>query len=107
MGIALLTLADLFVPFQSIAGRWMESRHRRRHALRYVAVRPACGLHGSAVAQQALRPARPLKITRLVERGQQGRPAAGGVVISGRMDEVCAELERLAALEAAGSPLTH
>ena len=102
MGIALLTLADLFTPFQSIAGRWMAQRSSRRHALRYVAVRPACNLRSTA----GERPARPLKVTRLVEQGQR-RPSAGGVVISGRMDEVCAELERLAALEAAGSPRPH
>jgi len=97
MGIALLTLADLFVPFQSMAGRWMAGRRNNRHALRYVAVRPACGLRGATAAQAS----RPLKVTRLVERGQR-HPSAGGVVISGRMDDVCAELERLAALEAAG-----
>ncbi|MFT4268770.1 MAG: hypothetical protein QM586_16370 [Xenophilus sp.] len=102
MGIALLTLADLLTPFQSIASRWMTDRRRSRHALRYVAVRPARGLRGTP----GNGPARPLKVTRLIEQGQS-RPLAGGVVISGRMDEVCAELERLAALEAAGSARLH
>ncbi len=44
-------------------------------------------------------PARPLRVLRVVEKGQP--PATGRLVISGRMADVCAELDRLAAREAA------
>jgi hypothetical protein len=41
-----------------------------------------------------------LRVVRLVERGQT-RSQVGRMVISGRMADVCAELDRLAACEAA------
>ncbi len=41
---------------------------------------------------------RPLRVVRLVE-GRAGCPGAGRMVISGRMADVCAELDRLAELE--------
>jgi len=102
MGIALLTIADLFTPLQSLAHRWMPVR--RRHddlsgGLRYVAVRPSCARPG-ADAQAAAQPARPLRVVRVVDTPRCAAPA-GGLVISGRMADVCAELDRLAALEAA------
>ncbi len=43
---------------------------------------------------------RPLRVLRVLEP-QQPRAAAGRMVISGRMADVCAELDRLAAAEAA------
>ena len=48
----------------------------------------------------AHRRARPLRVVRSVERGGRGARWDGRVLISGGIDEVCAELERLAALEA-------
>ncbi|CAN7186894.1 hypothetical protein LJR290_002512 [Variovorax sp. LjRoot290] len=92
MGIALLSLADLFMPLQSLADRWMPSRRRRSSGLRYVGIRPSCA---SAPA-----PTRPLRVVRTVDAQRPGQNA-GRVVISGRMADVCAELDRLAALEAA------
>ncbi|KQP20015.1 hypothetical protein ASF43_28040 [Pseudorhodoferax sp. Leaf267] len=55
--------------------------------------------------QTADRPAhpRPLRVLRVLEP-QQPRAAAGRMVISGRMADVCAELDRLAAAEAANQP---
>lgn len=106
MGIALLAIADLFTPLQSLASRWMPARDARRRAsagLRYVAVRPACGARDGTNAVPA--PARPqgvVRVVRIVERGQS-EETEGRVVISGRMADVCAELDRLAALEAAGA----
>lgn len=44
--------------------------------------------------------ARPLRVVRVVDAGQT-RGQTGRLVISGRMADVCAELDRLAALEAA------
>ena len=112
MGIVLLTFVDLLTPLQSLAHRWMPERRARRPAgldlhadLRYVAVRPASGQRagvGAGTAGQASAPAaaRPLRVVRTVDAQQPGR-RAGRVVISGRMADVCAELDRLAALEAA------
>jgi hypothetical protein len=42
---------------------------------------------------------KPLRVVRVVEDGQ--RNAVGRMVISGRMKDVCAELDRMAACEAA------
>lgn len=41
---------------------------------------------------------RPLRVLRVLEAGQTA-PHAGRLVISGRMADVCAELDRLAAFE--------
>lgn len=41
---------------------------------------------------------RPLRVVRVVD-GRAGYPSAGRMVISGRMADVCAELDRLAELE--------
>lgn len=45
---------------------------------------------------------KPLRVVRVIEAGQN-RASAGRIVISGRMADVCAELDRLAASEAAVS----
>lgn len=103
MGIALLSLADLFMPLQSLADRWMPSRRRRSSGLRYVGIRPSCGSRaGAAASGHVPAPTRPLRVVRTFDAQQSGRNT-GRVVISGRMADVCAELDRLAALEAAGT----
>lgn len=43
---------------------------------------------------------KPLRVVRVIEAGQS-RASVGRIVISGRMADVCAELDRLAAGEAA------
>jgi hypothetical protein len=100
MGIALLSFADLFTPLQALASRWMPARHGRRTGgaagLRYVAVRPASA---TRLAAATARPAPALRVVRLVDAQAPGG-SSGRMVISGRMADVCAELERLAALEA-------
>lgn len=106
MGIALLSIADLLTPLQSLADRWMPRRRSGRamsSGLRYVGIRPSCAMRqgatgGTAAASAA--PVRPLRVVRMVDAHQPGRPA-GRMVISGRMADVCAELDRLVALEAA------
>jgi hypothetical protein len=50
----------------------------------------------------AAQPRRPLRVLRVVDAGH-GPSTAGRMVISGRMADVCAELDRLAALEACGA----
>ena len=61
-------------------------------AVRDAAARPA---RRAPPALRPHRPQRPLRPLRVVRAG------AGRLVISGRMADVCAELDRLAALEAA------
>jgi hypothetical protein len=96
MGIALLTFADLLMPLQSLASRWMPAR-QRRSSLRYVAVRPACAPRGAS-KQAAVSATRPLRVVRMIDAGAPRRQGSR-MVISGRMADVCAELDRLAALE--------
>ncbi|WP_422086941.1 hypothetical protein [Variovorax sp.] len=108
MGIALLAIADFWMPLQSLASRLIPARRPHRHAsldhsetsagLRYVAVRPTCG--STPPVAEAAPTVRPLRVVRVVDgKGQQR--SSNRVLISGRMDDVCAELDRLAALEAA------
>lgn len=61
---------------------------------------------GSVVQMPLQRPAvraTPLRVVRVVEPSAP-RAVAGRMVISGRLADVCAELDRLAALEARGEP---
>ncbi|MDR6535495.1 hypothetical protein [Variovorax soli] len=102
MGIALLSLVDFFTPLQSLASRWMPSRRRSVSGLRYVGIRPGCAARPSVPASRLSAPARPLRVVRTVDAQPNGT-GRGRVVISGRMADVCAELDRLAALEAAGA----
>jgi hypothetical protein len=110
MGIALLAIADLWMPLQSLANRLLPARRPRRRdggsasaGLRYVAVRPSCTAraHGPAASADAPpAPARPLRVIRVVDGLQGEKRSTNRMVISGRMADVCAELDRLAALEA-------
>ena len=124
MGTALLAIADFWMPLQSLASRLMPARRAHGHGghgghgglghqgaiddaagLHYVAVRPSCAARTPAPV--AAVPSRPLRVVHVVEAQPQGRPRGGNrFVISGRMDDVCAELDRLAALEAAEA-LSH
>jgi hypothetical protein len=58
---------------------------------------PAQALQSSVCASSAKAP-RPLRVARVLE-GTHQRLSAGRMVISGRMDDVCAELDRLVELE--------
>jgi hypothetical protein len=94
MAIALPLLVQLFEPVQS-AVQWLSGANtvspaRGRPAVRTVAATDSFLGHRAAAR-------RPLRVFRVIE-GRSG-PAAGRMVISGRIDEVCAELDRLAALE--------
>ncbi|VTU30083.1 hypothetical protein H6CHR_03324 [Variovorax sp. PBL-H6] len=102
MGIALLSFVDLFMPLQSLASRWIPSRRRSASGLRYVGIRPSCAARPAAPASRLPTSARPLRVVRTID-AQHNKPSTGRVVISGRMADVCAELDRLAALEAAGT----
>ena len=104
MGIALLSFVDLFMPLQSLASRWIPSRRRDTSGLRYVGIRPSssCAARVNAPAASRSSAPRPLRVVRTIDAKQSDR-GTGRVVISGRMADVCAELDRLAALEAAST----
>ena len=51
-------------------------------------------------ASSSLRSHRPLRVTRLVDQGSHAA-SAGRMVMSGRFEDVCAELDRLVELESA------
>ncbi|MDB5732061.1 MAG: hypothetical protein JWQ03_1956 [Variovorax sp.] len=98
MGIALLGLAGLFSPLRAVAHRW-PARRARTPLRPDSAARPSC----SAGAALKVRPAKPLRVVRLVD-AQDRHGKSGRIVISGRLADVCVELERLAALEGADPP---
>ncbi len=100
MGIALFTAAKLFAPLQALlqdcasaaSRRWQ--RDAKRPAARSPLALPVCSLRAATQ--------RPLRVLRVVD-GTQGSRNFGRMVISGRMADVCAELDRLAAMEGLGS----
>ena len=95
MGIALLTASSLFMPLQSIAAWFVKpSSSARSPVTPHLPVKPR-----EKAPQVALPQTKCLRVIHAMD-GQQRRPARGRVVISGRMSDVCAELDRLAALEA-------
>ena len=100
MGIAVLTFAEIFSPLQALAHRWIAPRRRKPSAdLRYVAIRPGCARGNTQKPSQgAVSDAKPLRVIRVVDSPSARNSSR--VVISGRMADVCAELDRLAALEA-------
>jgi hypothetical protein len=110
MNIATIATPGLWTPLQDLL-RWLTPVTAPSSALSFHSTGKP---HASAVKSMAVRshtsrrgntqpsrPAqrRPLRIVRIVEAGQT--PAqVGRMVISGRMADVCAELDRLAACEA-------
>ena len=100
MGIAMFTLSSLFAPLQQMISWFVPaspSMLRASHpALRPKATR-ACGEQPRAVAKACIH--RPLRVLRVIE-ANHAPASAGRMVISGRMADVCAELDRLAELEA-------
>ncbi len=100
MGIALFTTAKLFAPLHTFLQDCASAASRRwRRVAPTAAARsplslPACSLRAATQ--------RPLRVVRVLD-GVQGSRAFGRMVISGRMADVCAELDRLAAIEGPGS----
>ena len=92
MGIALSAVHGLFTPFQDLLA-WLVSPIQP-------AVAPATATRAvqrcPAASRQA---ARPLRVVRVMDRDGNRARAGSRMVISGRMADVCAELDRLAALE--------
>lgn len=101
MATAFLPFAHLFEALQDLMA-WFAPRPA---PLRYVPVRTPVRrpVWQGPVRQPPERPqpARALRIVRVLEPSAS-RAVAGRMVISGRMADVCAELDRLAAQEARG-----
>lgn len=111
MGFALLTFSDrfteLWTPLQSLADRWLLNRglagssRSKASGLRYVEIRPSCGSRSAMPrVAEAVAPPQPMRVVRVVGAQETVR-RTGCVVISGRMADVCAELDRMATLEVA------
>lgn len=102
MAIALLPFSLLLAPLHQLA-HWFVGRGPAAAALPH---HPPFTTTAQAVAGGARRPVRtattnrPLRVVHVVE-GPRGI-GAGRMVISGRLADVCAELDRLAELEARG-----
>jgi hypothetical protein len=102
MATAFLPLPHLFDAFHALLDRLAA----RPAAARYVPVRAPARkpVWNGPVRQPPVQPqpAKALRVVRVVEPSA-ARAMAGRMVISGRMADVCAELDRLAALEARGA----
>ncbi|MBK0393473.1 hypothetical protein [Ramlibacter algicola] len=103
MGWTICTFAQLWAPLRRAWGALRgEPRTRRLHVV------GTGGLHMQAGHAHVAWPAanaptlRPVRVLRVVDAAHP-RTTAGRMVISGRMADVCAELDRLAALEAAAA----
>ena len=68
--------------------------------LQVARITAACTGSVDAAASPFAKKVMPLRVLRVVEKGQP-RACTGRLVISGRMADVCAELDRLVAREAA------
>lgn len=110
MGITLLTFSGLFAPLQQLAGWFADSPvSSPQPTLARVAQSPSL-LRAGSCGRPSWRPAvrsaplarRPLRVVRVVD-GCTTTAGAGRMVISGRMADVCAELDRLAESEAGQS----
>jgi hypothetical protein len=105
MGLTLFTLGGLFAPLQGLVASLLPT-HNSPHGTRRQCTAPRIvGVvqrppRMPANAAPVSRACRPLRVLRVVEPAPANADA-GRMRISGRMADVCAELDRLAALEAA------
>ena len=106
MGIALLALSGLFKNLPSFTTRTPSQALPKRQAVRphpEWAVRSTpCPLPSHSKAKPGQRQPS-LRVVHVHETGQSAA-GAGRMVISGRMADVCAELDRLVAMEARYRP---
>lgn len=107
MNTALFANADFFGPLQGLVRWWSASRFStigtllpKREALGFTPKLVAANDYMTRAKGQNSVVHMPLRVVRVVESGQ-ARTSVGRMVISGRMADVCAELDRLAACEAA------
>jgi len=96
MGITLFSFAGLLAPLQSLLG-WFAGGLRGTHTSAHAR---AAAAHAPAPRSCVRRPLRAVRVVRVLD-ACPAHSGAGRMVISGRMADVCAELDRLAELEAA------
>ena len=97
MNIAFFAVPDLLAPLHLLVRRLMKPAPVAARVPAHAGALPArlvASAQPIVVPQQ-----RPLRVVHVMERGAS-RAHAGRMVISGRMADVCAELDRLAAREA-------
>ncbi len=108
MNTALAIKPDFWAPLRLLQQwLWPEASMSLRHQPAVPAAKPKTAPYLVAAramptpkkAPNSLK-SKPLRVVRVVESGQ-ARSEVGRMVISGRMADVCAELDRLAACEAA------
>lgn len=90
-------LFTFLAPLQMLVD-WLTTRPQPRTSSALLATR---NLHPTLKPACMRRPVRPVRVVRLRDPAH-GHAAPGRMLISGRMSDVCAALDRLAALEAAG-----
>jgi len=101
MNIALVLQHKLMLGLQRLMGETAPARPASRISQPHCnAVTRQLPQSVSAPVHQAVVPPKPLRVLRVVDKDQP-RSCSGRMVISGRMADVCAELDRLAAREAA------
>ncbi len=109
MGITLFAVAALMAPLHQLLGGLSRNRAVRapaRQGQPFASTVPAARAGTVRIVPATgprSRQMRPLRVVRVAEP-LSGPASAGRMVISGRMADVCAELDRLAALEAGTPP---
>ncbi|HSH88430.1 MAG TPA: hypothetical protein VK996_00510 [Ramlibacter sp.] len=91
----MFSLGGLLAPLQAMAG-WFAPSPAPVRSTR-AAIRPAIVRTRPGIPAQCRRAARPLRVFRVAD--EHAAVPTARVVISGRMEDVCAELDRLASLE--------
>lgn len=92
MGMAFFTLGSMLSPLLGLRRRPRHTEVAQAHILRPAVAKRPCE-----------KASKPLRVVRVVDTGGAAS-SAGRMFMSGRMADVCAELDRLAALEAAAMP---
>ena len=103
MALTMFTLAGLLRPLRMFlqAVSRPATPAKTSAACQRTGLHSAAG-HGHVAWPPARRGNRPLRVLRVVDSGHAST-TAGRMVISGRMADVCAELDRLAAAEASAA----
>lgn len=107
MNIAFFIRSAIVDPLQSLLRWWTTGGSPATHCVpskheehKFAIQSIATGGLMTRATGQIINGPKPLRVVRVVEAGQ-ARASVGRMVISGRMADVCAELDRLAAREAA------
>lgn len=106
MGITLFNFGGLLAPLRSLIGWLVRAPGVRRNtpeghrAAGHCAALRACSSWPGVAGRSREAPRRALRVVRVME-ASHSPASAGRMFISGRMADVCAELDRLAALETA------